>query len=91
MTEMTAGRWTVDITLGERDGHTHAEARLHTHDATRLTGTGIARLRPRDRDVPEIGEEIAAARALLDLAEHLLHAAADDIEGITNEKVTLGH
>jgi hypothetical protein len=86
---MSAARWSVDITLGERDGHTRAEARLHTHDATHLTGNGVAR--PKDRDVPEIGEEIAAARALLDLAEHLLHAAADDIEGVTDERVTLGH
>jgi hypothetical protein len=47
------------------------------------------RLRPHDPDVPEIGEEIAAARALLDLAGHLLHAAADDLEGVMHEKVTL--
>lgn len=33
-----------------------------------------------------IGEQIAAARALSDLAGKLLHAAAADIEGITHER-----
>jgi hypothetical protein len=89
MNELNITGWTVDIALSERDGRTHAEARLHTRDATHLTGTGTARLRPSDPDVPEIGEEIAAARALLDLAEHLLHAAADDIEGVMHQEVTL--
>jgi hypothetical protein len=89
MTDLTTTSWSVDISLAERDGHTHAEARLHTRDATHLTGSGIARLRPHDPDVPEIGEEIAAARALMDLAGHLLHAAADDLEGVMQEKVTL--
>jgi hypothetical protein len=39
--------------------------------------------------VPEIGDEIAVARALIELAENLLHAAASDIEGVTSEKVRL--
>jgi len=89
MEDMTTTQWRVDVLLGEREGHTHAKAMLHTHDDTHLVGTGLARLRPSERDVPEIGEEIAAARALIDLAHQLLHAAADDIEGVTSEAVTL--
>ena len=81
--------WTVDIVIGEQEGRTHAEARLHTQDPTHLVGRGVARLNPRDRDVPEIGDEIASARALSDLAHHLLDAAADDIEGLTHESATL--
>jgi len=81
--------WSVDIFIDERDGHTHAEARLHTDDSTHLTGLGTARLNPHDRDVPEIGNELAAARALSELAHHLLEAAADDIVGVTHEPAHL--
>jgi hypothetical protein len=91
MSAMTTAQWSVSISIGERDGRTHAEARLHTKDDTHLSGSGTARLRPTDRDVPEIGEEIATARALIDLAYRLLHAAADDIEGVTHEHVQLDH
>jgi hypothetical protein len=80
----TTKTWHVDIYLGEREGRTHAEARLRPGDAVTLTGTGDARLNPTDQDVPEIGDELAVARALSDLAHRLLHAAAEDIEGITH-------
>lgn len=87
-----AKRWTVDIYLSEEDSGatavTNAEARLHTGDATDLRGHGVARKHPADADVPEIGDELAAARALSDLAHQLLHAAAEDIEGVTHEPVT---
>ena len=81
--------WHVDVMIGERDGQTHAEARLHTDETETLTGTGTARLNPDDRDVPEIGDELAVARALSDLAHRLLHAAAEDIEAVTHERVRL--
>jgi len=77
--------WSVDILIGQREGHTHAQARLHTGDRTHLTGTGVARCDPHDSDVPEIGQELAAARALLDLGQRLLSAASDDIEGVTGD------
>lgn len=83
----TTDTWHVDIQLGEHDGHTRAVARLHTHAATALVGTGLARLDPADHDVPEIGAEVASARALRDLADRLLVAAAGDIAGVTHEDV----
>jgi hypothetical protein len=85
----TVKTWQVDLIIGEREGQTHAEARLHTSDTDTMSGTGTARLNPADRDVPEIGDELAAARALSDLAHRLLHAAAEDIEAITHERVHL--
>jgi hypothetical protein len=85
----TTKTWHVDIYLGEHEGQTHAEARLRPGDDVTLTGTGTARLNPSDRDVPEIGDELATARALSDLAHRLLHAAAEDIEDITHEKARL--
>ena len=82
--------WTVEIAIGEQDGKTHAEARLRAERESRqLVGQGTARLNPTDADVPEIGDELAAARALSDLAHHLLDAAAEDIGAITQERVHL--
>jgi hypothetical protein len=84
---MTATKtWHIDIFIGEREGKTHAEARLRPNDEVTLTATGTARLNPADSDVPEIGDELAVARALSHLADRLLHVAADDIESITHEK-----
>jgi hypothetical protein len=77
-------RWSVDLFITEHDGRTRAEARLNTNDPTRLVGKGFARLNPTDHDVPEIGDELAAARALSDLAHLLLDAAAGDIEAVTH-------
>ena len=39
--------------------------------------------------MPEIGDELATARALSDLAHHLLDAAAEDIGSVTQEHVRL--
>ena len=81
--------WSVQIDLGEHEGTTRAVARLHTGDRTSLTGTGSARLNPADPNVPEIGDELAAARALSQLAHALLEAAADDISGVLHQPVDL--
>ena len=64
-------------------------ARLRTHDRTALVGAGLARLNPRDDDVPEIGAELATARALHDLADRLLGAVVGDIADVTHEDVEL--
>ena len=82
--------WSVEIFIGEQEGRTHAEARLSSEtSAAALTGTGTARLSPVDSDVPEIGDELAASRALADLAHQLLDAAAEDIGAVTKERVHL--
>jgi Domain of unknown function (DUF1876) len=77
--------WNVTIDIGEHDGRTRAVAHLHTRDTERMVGVGFARLAPSDRDVPEIGAEIAAARALAELSRRLLGAATEDVEAITGE------
>jgi hypothetical protein len=81
--------WTVQIEIGEHEGKTRATAHLRTGDTTSLTGTGTARLNPADPDVPEIGDELAVARALSQLAHALLDAAADDISGVLHKPVEL--
>ena len=82
-------QWTVTIDIDEHDGHTRAVARLHDRDAERLTGVGLARLDPADRDVPEIGDELAAARALSDLGHRLLQTATEDVEQSTGTRARL--
>ncbi|MBV8996077.1 MAG: DUF1876 domain-containing protein [Pseudonocardiales bacterium] len=82
-------RWTVEIQIDEHEGRTRALARLHNRDETGRVGLGLARLNPADRDVPEIGDELAVARALSDLGHQLLDAAAGDIEQMTHQPVRL--
>ncbi len=82
-------RWRVEVFVGESDGRTFAEARLHTELGDHLLGVGRAYLSPNDHDVPEIGDEIAVARALTDLGHRLLITAAKDVEQVTDEPVRL--
>lgn len=85
----TNKKWRVDIFIDEHDGRTRAEARLHNPDETGLVGQGMARLNPRDANIPEIGDELAVARALSDLAHRLLDATATDIEQVTHQPAYL--
>jgi len=90
---MTAAKiWRVDVFIGEEDGRTYAEARLHTEIGDRLVGIGRAKLNPHNYDVPEIGDELAVARALTDLGHRLLITAAGDIQQVTGDtSVSLTH
>lgn len=83
-------RWTVAIEMDEHDGHTRAKARLGWRDQTAV-GIGMARLNLDDRNVADIGDELAAARALADLARRMMAATIHDIEAVTNEPVTSLH
>jgi len=69
------------------DEITTAHAVLSTSAGATVEGFGRARRDPRDVNIPEIGEELAAARALRDLADRLLKATSDDIGRIEHTKV----
>jgi Rv2632c-like len=84
----TVDSWPVEVSLREEDGQTQAEALL-TRDGVGLIGHGLARRHPEDQEVTQIGEEIAAARAVSDLAHQLLSDAAGQIEGITHQRAHL--
>jgi hypothetical protein len=84
----TIDSWPVEISLREEDGKTLAEARL-TRGGAGMVGGGLARRNPDDQQVTQIGEDIAAARALSDLAHQLLSDAAEQIESITHERARL--
>ncbi|MET7761561.1 DUF1876 domain-containing protein [Streptomyces sp. NPDC005355] len=73
--------WTVHLYLFEDEGKTKARVELDT-GPTALTGRGAARCNPEDEDVPVIGDELAAGRALNDLGQQLLRAAEQDIESV---------
>jgi hypothetical protein len=87
----TTKQWRAEITIGEDEGRTYAEARLFTGTPNDLVGVGRAVVSPDDPDVPEIGDEVAVARALRDLGTRLLDTASQDIEGVTREYVRLTH
>ena len=73
--------WTVEIAIEETpDGHTEAKALLDAAQDRHFGGWGRARRNPADPEMPWVGEELAAARALSDLAHNLLDAAARTIE-----------
>lgn len=81
---MTTKTWTVQVTLDEQGDDTFANAILSVENKTEVRGKGQCRRNPRDESVPQIGDELAAARALSDLAHQLLGVAADDIEAKTH-------
>jgi hypothetical protein len=68
----------VRLHFEEDETHTDARAELLTSIGT-FTGRGRARRNPIDPNVPLIGEELAAAAALVDLADHLREAAGEAI------------
>jgi Domain of unknown function (DUF1876) len=80
--------WTVEIIFSEDEDKTRADATL-SGAVDCLEGWGRARRNPADPKLPAVGEEIAAARALSDLAHHLLEQAAHRIESWEGHPIDL--
>jgi hypothetical protein len=70
---------TIELLLDESPERTDAKAIMRMREA-RFAGWGRARRSPGDPNVPMIGEELAASRALADLSHQLLEAATARIE-----------
>lgn len=83
-------QWTVRMSMFEEGDATTVRAVLDTGTNT-LTGVGQAVRNPHDTDVPEIGIELAAGRALTDLGRQLMTAAVGDIEAMTGEHATVSY
>lgn len=81
--------WQVEVLLFEDDGRTRATAVLRTDAGTELRHEAHARRHPKDREVPEIGDELAVSRALSGLAHDLLEASISDIEQNVRQPVDL--
>jgi hypothetical protein len=86
---MTDHIWKVSVTFTEDDDRrTRADAILEL-GSQRFHGWGQAKRSPADPNVPVVGEELAASRALSDLSHQLVGAAADRIEGWEGHTVAL--
>jgi hypothetical protein len=86
---MQEAQWQIQIEFDEDDTHTHATATARVRGDRKITGRGDAYRNPKDPKLPVVGEEIAAARALLELTSQLLQAAADQIEQVTHQPAQL--
>jgi hypothetical protein len=69
----------MDLWFDEDDTHTEARATIHLREYE-LTGFGRAQRHPHDPNLPAVGEELSAARALSDLAHQLLDLATYQLE-----------
>jgi hypothetical protein len=80
--------WTVQVNFTEDENRTRADAWLSARGVT-WHAWGRARRNPSDPDVPAVGEELAAARALSDLSHQLVDAAAHGVEEFEGHEVHL--
>jgi hypothetical protein len=78
----------IEMAFEEDIDHTVASASLILRGVT-FTGTGRARRNPADLNLPIVGEELAAARALTDLAHRLIEAATEAISDREGKPVHL--
>lgn len=76
---METKQWAVQIDINEDGKNTHVRAVLSTMNGRTIEGIGHARRNPRDRAVPEIGDELAVGRALIDLGHRLVQLANAEI------------
>ncbi|MFF5440257.1 dsRBD fold-containing protein [Streptomyces achromogenes] len=71
--------WRLNVYLSEHDPDTTARIILDTGDNVLESHAG-ARRSPADRAMPEIGDELAAGRALIAMGRMLLRAADGDMK-----------
>jgi len=76
---MSAQTITVTVTVDQAGDKTEARAHCDLPDGTHMGGWGRANRDPEDPEVPIIGDELAVARALSDLAHNMLEMAARQI------------
>ncbi|NGN67979.1 DUF1876 domain-containing protein [Streptomyces sp. A7024] len=81
--------WHIEMDFLEDDYDTRATALLRLSDGTELTAHGGAKRHPSDPGQRLVGEEIAAARALTELARQLLEKASAEIQRATHQQPTL--
>jgi hypothetical protein len=72
-----AKRWNLSVDLFEEGDETKAHAVMETPERT-VEGRGSAHRNPHDASIPEIGDEYAAGRALIELGRQLLRAGEVD-------------
>nr|WP_237565337.1 DUF1876 domain-containing protein [Ornithinimicrobium cavernae] len=80
-----AREWTVRVSIFETEDDTDARAVLVADSPEHLVASGWSHRAPQDRAVPEIGDEVAVARALRHLADLLMSTAESDISAVTGK------
>jgi len=81
----TSREWTVRVTIFEKGDDTTATVALLADSPEALTAKGTSHRSSADPSDAHIGDEVAVARALRRLADHLLATAEHDIEEATGE------
>ncbi|MEU7425729.1 MULTISPECIES: DUF1876 domain-containing protein [unclassified Streptomyces] len=76
----TAVGWHVELEFVEDGQHTRAVAMVRLPDGTEVRAHGRASRHRVDADQPRVGEEIAGARALNELATQMLAKAHEEID-----------
>ncbi|MCP9945084.1 DUF1876 domain-containing protein [Streptomyces somaliensis] len=72
--------WHVDMEFQEDGDRTRAAALVRLGDGTEVRGHGQAQRHPSDPGQLRVGEEIAGARALMDIGTQLLQKAHVEID-----------
>ncbi|MER6468954.1 DUF1876 domain-containing protein [Streptomyces collinus] len=84
--------WHVELEFHEDDQHTRAVALVRLPDGTEVRAHGAASRHRVDSNQPRVGEEIAGARALNELAMQLLtkaHGEIDSASGRTSHPINV--
>ncbi|MEU2026388.1 DUF1876 domain-containing protein [Streptomyces sp. NPDC016469] len=76
----TAVGWHIELAFEEDTHRTRAAALVRLSDGQEVRAHGYASRHPSDTEQPRVGEEIAGARALNELAMKLLTKAHDEID-----------
>ncbi|MFG2879289.1 DUF1876 domain-containing protein [Streptomyces sp. NPDC048337] len=75
--------WHVELEFTEEGHRTSAAAMVRLGDGTEVKARGYALRHPSDPEQLRVGEEIAGARALMDLSSQLLTKAHGEIDEVT--------
>jgi len=89
MSHTTVG-WHIELEFQEDEQRTRAAAMVRLPDGTEVRTQGHASRHHIDSNQPRVGEEIAAARALNELAMRLLtkaHGEIDEVSGRTSHPI----
>lgn len=72
--------WHIELEFEEDSHRTRAAALVRLPDGSEMRAHGYASRHPSDPQQPRVGEEVAGARALNELAMKLLTKAHDEID-----------
>ncbi|MFK0049780.1 DUF1876 domain-containing protein [Streptomyces sp. NPDC090741] len=75
--------WHVELEFTEEGHRTSAAAMVRLGDGSEMRAHGYAMRHPSDPEQLRVGEEIAGARALMDLASQMLQKAHSEIDAET--------